>query len=160
MEKDVRTQLEKEIHESLKILRGPIIERAIQIENYIDIFIASRITNDLTKEDEIICVILATMSMSTKLKIFGYYVTKYAPNFRAQNPTYYDDLCLLNSQRNRIAHHPGSFTEESLEMFANFNKLPLAKVRYEKHAVPESEIFEFQYLSENDINGTIEMMNL
>ena len=68
-------------------------------------------------------------------------------------------LELIYSQRNKIAHHPGAFDERSLEIYANFFKLTIAKTKYEKQTTPDEEIFELLHLSENDINGLQDMMD-
>ena len=70
----LRKDTETLVHKALVRLRGPILERAIQIESHIDLYIASIYAETLDKEDEIICLILANMNMSTKLKIFGYLI--------------------------------------------------------------------------------------
>jgi hypothetical protein len=159
MERELRIQTEKRIHKTTELFRGPLLERAIQIESQIDIYIASVFTDSLDKEDEFICLILAGMGMNTKLKIFGYLVNKYSNEYKESNPSFYDDLCLMNSRRNMIAHHPAAFDDLSLETFLLFNKFTLAKAKYEKQSIPDFEIFERQLISEDDINGLLQMMD-
>jgi hypothetical protein len=116
-------------------------------------------TDDFDKEDEFMCVILSQHSMSAKLKMFAYFISKYNPKFRVDNPQFYNDLCLLNSARNRLAHHPAAFDEKSIEAYLNSNKIIFAKTRYEKQYDPDNPIFELQDMSEDDVNGLIAKMD-
>jgi hypothetical protein len=159
MERDDKIKYEEWIKKTIERLRGPIIERAVQIEQLIDIYIAAKFTNSLDSEDEFICLILANMNMQTKLKVFGYLMNKHNKDYTNSNPEFYNDLCISNSRRNAIAHYPAAFDESSVLDFLLFNKFTLAKARHEKQSIPEFEMFERQHISEDDINGLMQMMD-
>ena len=161
MDASFKIQWEDNIKKTVRLLRGPIIEQAIQIESLIDIYIASKYATSRDIEDELICLVLSNLGMNVKLKIFGYLINKHNKEYSDLNPQFYNDLCVVNSRRNAIAHYPAAFDELSVENFILFNKFTLTKARYESPSPsdPTLIIFEQQYFSEDDINGLIQMMD-
>src|SRR5574339_80111 len=111
MERPFKMEWESYINKTIVSLRGPIIEKSIQIETMIDIYIASKYATSKDIEDELICLVLSNINMNIKLKVFGYLMNKHSKEYTDSNPQFYDDLCLINSRRNAIAHYPAAFDD-------------------------------------------------
>jgi hypothetical protein len=146
-------------------IRGRVIQRAIEIESLIGLYIAERITKDYDKVTELISLVLAPrVSFENKVQIFDYMVSKYDPKFKEKFPKLLHEMTSICEQRNIYAHYPIVFNETSFHNFENgkvvtFVKLKNTKKENKVKGEPKETILvDPQFQSEDSINDILRDM--
>ncbi|HEV8284383.1 MAG TPA: hypothetical protein VGQ09_08735 [Chitinophagaceae bacterium] len=111
-------------------IRGRILQRAVEIESTLDIYISEHFTTDSVKNEELVCLVLSPrVTFENKIQIFRYLVDKYNPEFKNEYKQYFKDLVQLCEERNIFAHYPVDFSEQSIINFRDHKVVTFVKLK-------------------------------
>ena len=114
-------------------IRGRVIQRAIEIESAIDIYIVEYFSNDLAKQIELRALIVAPrMTFENKFQVFSYLVNKYHPEFESEHKNYKKDITYIIEKRNMFAHFPIDFSDEALKAYEKDGTITFVKLKNSK----------------------------
>ena len=100
------------------MIRGNFLHRVIELETFIDAYIAQHFASDDTKLEEIFCLMLSPrISLENKKQVFVYLVDKYNPEFKREHKKYSSILTKIIEWRNVFAHYPIDITDEAVKTF-------------------------------------------
>jgi hypothetical protein len=112
-------------------IRGRVLQRAIEIETLLDIYISEYFTKEKVKNAELINLLLAPrINFDNKVQIFTYLVDEYAPDFRKAYPKFTTEFKHIIEERNVFAHYPVDFSKESLENYETNKVVTFVKLKY------------------------------
>ena len=139
-------------------IRGRILQRAVEIESIINIYIAEHFTKDKPKNEELICLILSPrVTFENKIQIFKYLVDKYNPEFKESNKQYSKDLTVLCEERNVFAHYPVEFSQKALKNYVDHNVVTFVKLKNVNQSGNASLVNE-RHMSEESVNAILDKM--
>jgi hypothetical protein len=142
-------------------IRGRILQLAIEFEKIMEIYIAEHFTNDLSKIQELIVLILAPrMTLSQKREVFYYLVETHNKEFFDKNSVVMGKLNDLVVERNIFAHWPVDFGPEAINIYNKYAAVTFVKFKNMKDSVTkESLIGEIRRFTQKDINDKIKLFH-
>ena len=140
-------------------IRGRILQKAVEIESIINIYIAEHFTKDKSKNEELICLILSPrVTFENKIQIFKYLVDQYNPEFKDANKQYSKDLIELCEERNVFAHYPVEFSQQSLKDYVDRNIVTFVKLKNVSRE-GNASLVNRRHMSEDAVNGILDRMS-
>jgi hypothetical protein len=137
-------------------IRGRIIQRAIEIESTIDIYIVEHFTKDVAKQVELRALVIAPrVSFENKFQIFSYLIQEYNPEFAEANKGYKKDLPYIIEERNAYAHFPIDFSQEALNNYEKDGIITFVKLKNSK----EFGISTARNTKSDHVNQLLALMN-
>ena len=153
-----RERIEAMISIAAYDIRGRILQKAVEIESIINIYIAEHFTKDEAKNEELICLILSPrVTFENKIQIFKYLIDKYNPEFKNANKQYSKDLTDLCEERNIFAHYPVEFSQQSLKNYTDHSVVTFVKLKNVSHE-GNASLVNRRELSEAAVNAILDKM--
>jgi hypothetical protein len=129
-------------------IRGRVIQRAVEIESVIDIYIAEHFTKDPDKLHEFVSLITSRTTFDNKLQMFKFLVDKHNKDFVGGFRTYHNEIKKAMEWRNVIAHYPVPFNKNSIEAFDKERIVLFVKLKSTSGFIEISEDFINKLLGE------------
>jgi hypothetical protein len=145
-------------------IRGRVLQRAIEIETLLDIYISEHFTKDKVKNNELVTLLLAPrISFDNKVQIFTYLVDEYNPEFRKSQPKYTAGLKRIIEERNFFAHLPVDFSKEALSAYEKEGIVTFVKLKNSSdYQLPDGKKMKAlqgkRLLKESDVNKILDLM--
>jgi hypothetical protein len=144
-----------DILENIYKIRGYVLQRAIEIESLLDVYIAEYFTQDEAKVHQLVSLLLAPrMSFMNKFDVFTYLVDIKNPEFRTNFPKFPTQLKLIIEERNVFAHYPADFSPHAVETFKERGVIKFVKLKNSKN----HGLTGVREIAEETINITLQVM--
>ena len=135
--------------DTANLVRGTMMHLAVNVEKVVDYYISSKYCEEENKRIELILFVINKHTFANKIEIFGELISEYDIDFINKNPTILSDLDLLRIERNKFAHWPLQYTEESREIFKQRRSIVLGQLKVaKKHRDDMLTIRAHEYTSE------------
>jgi hypothetical protein len=154
------------IQEASYKIRGHVLQRAVELESLIDIYIAEHFTKDEIKIVELISLLLAPrITLDNKAQVFIYLIDKYNPDFKKANPKYANVLKKIIEERNVFAHYPVDFSDEALAAYERdatiiFVKLKNSSEYKDAEGEKIASLAGNKHIKEDSLNKLLRVMQI
>jgi hypothetical protein len=140
------------IDQALCIVRGHFLQRSIELEMRINLFLSRYFGRTEELKDDLFYHLFITnrITFDAKVELFTIIIENYHPEFKIDNPNYLKNLKEIIEHRNNFAHLHLDITESG-ENAVMAGKIALAK--YNKKDLTKT----IQY-NQDEINGYIDMI--
>jgi hypothetical protein len=163
-EQKIFIEQERKFQEAIVMARGHIMQRCIEVENTIDLFIATYFARQAPKQDEMLGLILGPrMTFNNKREVFVYLLENYYTDFIVSHPDLISDTLMIVEERNIFAHYPIDVSNEAKEKFNKDGSLRIQRIKNKKvkekgETKQKHYLMQHRDLGNKEINLLIKIM--
>lgn len=130
MKDDIRDALIADLQKAAISCRGHVLQRCVELEMLIDIYIGKHFTKDNTLLEELVTLIIAPrVTFDNKLQVLKVLIDKYDSDFKSKKPRFSKELKEIIENRNIFAHYPVDLSNSSLLLYKESRSITLLKFK-------------------------------
>lgn len=130
MTEQEREANQNKILETAYIVRGIVLQRAIEIETLIEGYITDHFSNDIQKKEELVTLILAPrVSFENKAQVFIFLLGEYKKDFAEKIKVFKENIIKIGEIRNHAAHFPVEFSDYAISVYQKQESIILIKFK-------------------------------
>ena len=112
------------------LIRGQFLQHSIELEHYIDAFLCKHFTKDVTKQTELLGLVLVPrLTFDNKFQVFKFLIEQHYPQIEKMLPKFSKSFKSIIEWRNMMAHYPIDLTDEAVAKYAKDDTISIIKIK-------------------------------
>lgn len=136
MEDVIKDALIKDLQAGTISCRGHVMQRCVELEMLIDIYIGKYFTNERKKLEELVTLIIAPrMTFDSKIQVLKVLIDDNESGFKTKYPNFNKHLKEIIENRNIFAHYPVDLSNYALSHYKKDKTITLLKFKNVKDQI-------------------------